>query len=640
MLLLLGVWEMNEKNKSSRIQILKRIGHTITLEHCVIRFIMAWCFVSFLKTIYVLRQGFKGVSSLEGMRFWGFGVHIIIVLALFLAIYALFEITKNVLLEKILLFAVTFSYAVLCVLEYRDIYFCIALTALMAFVVVYVFHAIEENSVRNIKIRDCEGNFRNASKTLSCDIHAARSDMNVHGYRAGLVAAGLLFVAFTGICTAMRYYTYAAPNFDLGLFSQMFHYMKTTLTMNTTCERDMLLSHLRVHLSPVFWLILPFYALFSSPATLQVMQAVFIALGLIPLTLICRNHQFSRFETLLVGICYVTYPVMSGGCFYDIHENLFLPLFLLLLLWFMEKNHTAGMVISAALVFSIKEDAPIYVAFIALYMMAGRKMYKKGAALFGMSVVYFVFATTLLAHIGEGAMVYRFNNMIYEGDGSMLGIVKSVFSNPAYLITQVVRADNIEFILQVFAPLLFLPFFSKKWQRFILFGPLVMFNLMSDYTYFHNIFFQYVFGSGTLLLYVMILNVTDFKQRTRSCAIPMLAVAGVLFFITIMWDKTAYVKRYYNKYNQTIYAQMDEALALIPEEASVTATAFLCPALSNHDILYELYYTDERTEYIALDLRGGTKDYSADTYLNDARYETVYYEPFRIAVFRDRQWRD
>ena len=65
-----------------------------------------------------------------------------------------------------------------------------------------------------------------------------------------------------------------------------------------------------------------------------------------------------------------------------------------------------------------------------------------------------------------------------------------------------------------------------------------------------------------------------------------------------------------------------------------------CPALSDRDILYELYYTDKTTEYIALDLRTGSTDFNVDDYLNNDRYETIYYKAFQIAVFRDLQYND
>ena len=59
--------------------------------------------------------------------------------------------------------------------------------------------------------------------------------------------------------------------------------------------------------------------------------------------------------------------------------------------------------------------------------------------------------------------------------------------------------------------------------------------------------------------------------------------------------------------------------------------------ISKRDVLYEKYYTDKesQTEYIILDLRLGTTEYNVNDYLNSDKYETVFYTPYRVAVFKN-----
>ena len=54
------------------------------------------------------------------------------------------------------------------------------------------------------------------------------------------------------------------------------------------------MSHMKVHISPAWFLILPFYAIFESPVTIQVIQAVILVLPVILLAKICSNHNFSK----------------------------------------------------------------------------------------------------------------------------------------------------------------------------------------------------------------------------------------------------------------------------------------------------------------------------------------------------------
>ena len=96
---------------------------------------------------------------------------------------------------------------------------------------------------------------------------------------------------FTAVCAVtactvisvigcLRYKTFSTPNYDFGLFCNMFHNMKETGLPLVTSERDRLLSHFAVHISPIYYLLLPFYWIFPSPLTLQIGQAVALMLGM------------------------------------------------------------------------------------------------------------------------------------------------------------------------------------------------------------------------------------------------------------------------------------------------------------------------------------------------------------------------
>ncbi len=590
-----------------------KLKNGFSLRHCVISIVMAWCFVSVVQTFFInIKQGY----TVDNLNFTGqvnYLFDIICIIGLAVILYAVYMKLKKPMLEKVMLFVVTFFYSIIITAQYDNTFYCLLVAGLMVFSVAYCFEGVNTQLIK---------------------IHSVT-------YKLILAIGFVTFVGVIGGSLVLKYLTYSSPNFDLGLFSQMFHYMSSDLSMKTTSERDVLLSHFCVHISPIFYCILPLYMLYKSAATLQFAQALVIGLAVFPLAGICRHLKLSRFETALFCIAYLLYPVVSGGCFYDIHENIFLPLCIFTLLYYCEKESWIGIIISTVFLLGVKEDAAVYAVCIGLYTLFYKKMYKKSIFIIVISGLYFIFTTELLSKIGEGVMSYRFDNMIYGGGGSMVGIIRTVITNPAYILTQIMQQEKIEFIIQTLAPLCFMPLFSKKWYRFIFFIPYVLFNLMSDYQYFHSIYFQYVFGSGALLFYLSVRNVADIDIKLRSRIIPMVTVASSLFFITLVSEK---VEKYYNyysdKYERSIYKVLDEAVSSVPENASVTATTFLCPALSNRDVLYELYYTDKEseTEYTVLDLRVATTEYNVNTYLDSEDYEVVYYVPFRVGVFKNKKY--
>ena len=578
-----------------------KLKNGFSLRHWVISIVMAWCFVSVVQTFFInIKQGY----TVDNLNFTGqvnYLFDIICIIGLAVILYAVYMKLKKPMLEKVMLFVVTFFYSIIITAQYDNTFYCLLVAGLMVFSVAYCFEGVNTQLIK---------------------IHSVT-------YKLILAIGFVTFVGVIGGSLVLKYLTYSSPNFDLGLFSQMFHYMSSDLSMKTTSERD------------VFYCILPLYMLYKSAATLQFAQALVIGLAVFPLAGICRHLKLSRFETALFCIAYLLYPVVSGGCFYDIHENIFLPLCIFTLLYYCEKESWIGIIISTVFLLGVKEDAAVYAVCIGLYTLFYKKMYKKSIFIIVISGLYFIFTTELLSKIGEGVMSYRFDNMIYGGGGSMVGIIRTVITNPAYILTQIMQQEKIEFIIQTLAPLCFMPLFSKKWYRFIFFIPYVLFNLMSDYQYFHSIYFQYVFGSGALLFYLSVRNVADIDIKLRSRIIPMVTVASSLFFITLVSEK---VEKYYNyysdKYERSIYKVLDEAVSSVPENAAVTATTFLCPALSNRDVLYELYYTDKEseTEYTVLDLRVATTEYNVNTYLDSEDYEVVYYVPFRVGVFKNKKY--
>ena len=88
----------------------------------------------------------------------------------------------------------------------------------------------------------------------------------------GVFSIVALYVVYLSVVFIYKVKTFDGSTFDIGLFSQMFHRMSTDLTAITTLERDRVLSHFAVHISPIFYLMLPFYKLFPHVETLEVLQ--------------------------------------------------------------------------------------------------------------------------------------------------------------------------------------------------------------------------------------------------------------------------------------------------------------------------------------------------------------------------------
>lgn len=438
------------------------------------------------------------------------------------------------------------------------------------------------------------------------------SYVKMHTPVAILLATLAGLVCFGGIAVlgVLRYKTFGTPNFDFGIWCNMFYNMKETGLAMVTCERDMLLSHFAVHISPVYYLLLPFYCLFPSPLTLQIGQAVVLAAGVIPVYLLARHFKLSNQHTVLCTILYALFPVITTGCSFDLHENCFLPLLLLFTFYFYEIKKPFAMYLCAILVLSVKEDAAVYLLFFALFLIISEKKCLHGSVLAAMAVGYFLLCGYLLETTGTGMMSDRYNNLIYNTDDGLVGAIKTIFLNPGYLLTQLfadedLKWDKVMYIIYMLLPLGVLPFVTKKPSRWLLVAPMLI-NLLTMYPYQPRIGFQYHFGVAAFLIYAMLKNLPDIKSpevrrtllcvATAACLCSYLITAGPLVGSRIKnWEE-----------NHESFEQMEAFLEeAVPEDASVAASTFLLPHIADRDEIYEVYYHKNKpdVEYVVLDAR-------------------------------------
>lgn len=436
-----------------------------------------------------------------------------------------------------------------------------------------------------------------------------------------LLVLAVITILYLGSLLVLRVYLFKTVTFDFGIFVQMFYYMKETLIPYTTCERNELLSHFAVHFSPFYYFILPFYILFPYPVTLIIVQLLAVASGVIPLYLMSRRKKLSPLA--VIGICsvYLCYPALRGGLFFDFHENKFLAPLVLWLLYFFDlekfdRKKIAGITVFTLLILMVKEDAPIYTACIGLFQAVYKKDKRDkiaGLTIMVFSVIYFFVVFHFMGIFGDaGGAITSFgrykNLMITEYDG-IGGLVLNMLKDPAYVMSQLLTTEKLEFLLWMFLPVLFLPLQSRNLATYILLIPLVVLNLLSNYPYQHSIYFQYTYASGTLVIYLSLLELSKRKgirgKKTGIC----LLVVSLIMSASCISDRNVYYQDY-----SLYHEQVDdvwELLKQIPEDASVAASTKFVPVLAERDVIYR-FSEGADTDYIVLALDGTDGESNAE----------------------------
>ena len=577
---------------------------TQTLERVICRLIASWC--AFAATLTLVREEFWDITFAKDISL---SLPLLVTVLVFLLLTGLSLLLRYYPTDALFLLLFSTVCVVRWLLGYGEgdaeqkLLFCLGVTVVYALFVLY------------------------AMKQLLPLLRFFRAKGRTVWICAGIGA--LAAFAILSAISCLRYKTFATPNFDFGIFTNMFHHMRTTGLPLVTCERDALLSHFAVHISPIYYLLLPLYLIFPSPLTLQIGQAAVLMLGVIPVVLLARHYRLSPRVQILLALLYCFYPVLSTGCFYDLHENCFLPLCLLWTFYFFEKEKPIPMYIAAICVLAVKEDAAIYLLIFAAYMILGRKKYLHGGVIALLSAVYFLLATHLINTVGDGVLNNRFDNLIAPGEEGLGGILQLALTNPGYLLTQLFTEQEsgwgkIAYLLQMLLPLAFLPLLTKKPSRWILLSPLLI-SLLSHYVYLYDVGFQYHFGTAAFLVYAAIGNLPAIRISARRTILALAAACCLCLYLSLVPTKLASYAERWERGKET-YLRMEEILAELPEDASLNVSSFLLPHVAERDEVYQVRYHGNKpdVDFVVLDVRSDAQTKVVNAYLSEGY--TVYAE--------------
>ena len=452
------------------------------------------------------------------------------------------------------------------------------------------------------------------------------------GLIAVLMGGWILFLLLSAY---LRYAT--SPSTSTALYIQLMESLRSGFSFDTTLEFGESVSHLAAHISPIFLVYLPFYAVIPSPVTLMVLQTAAVCSAVIPLWMIARRKGLSPALSLLVCALLCTFPAVWCGAAGSFHEYALLLPLLLWLLWALETNRKILPWVFASLILCVRETCAIHLFAVGLYhLITNRKACEtdvslqdrraKGLWLMGLSFIYFTVAMILLTYVGKGTLITRFENVtgIYATDFGTL--IRELIFNPAIALYEMLTEAKLHYLLCLLLPLGLLPLFSRKKAGLVFLLPLLLLNLLSDFPYHYNSDYPYSFGVAALGLYLTVEALATLSALPeRAHLVKRLATAAVCCTLIIGGLRVAE----YTPFLNDAQSGKDEAktitrvLKTVEDTASVSASGHLLASLAARDEIYTLSRNVE-TDYVVLDLREGWEIASEKSYTVE-HYEKLGY---------------
>ena len=428
-----------------------------------------------------------------------------------------------------------------------------------------------------------------------------------------VLVSAIGYASYTGYWSIEQHHRLATSSFDLGIIDNlMFNAMSGHGFRAPVLFGPSGGSLLAGHANFVLYLFLPFYWLSPRAETLLIIQSVLLGFAAIPLYGFAKT-QLPRWSAALVSVAYLLYAPLHGLNFYDFH---YLPVsifFLFCLFWALSTNRTVLTWVLWAICVSIREDVPVGLAMLGVFLVFSGYRVRTGLWMTVLSLISFVLIKFVIMQMaGTWWFANLYEDLMPEGARNYGGVIMTLLSNPAYVVSTLITEEKLTYALHLLAPLVFLPL--RRWTYlWLLFAGFFFTLLTTGYKPTVSLAFQYTSHWIPYLFAAAVLAMSGMGRSRlgvihRRAALTALLVGVVLHSLSFgaILRPTKFVGGFQKipfhvtEAERVRYRDLRKVIARIPPEASVAATDSESPHISNRVTAYPFRTGSGDAEYLLI----------------------------------------
>lgn len=463
-----------------------------------------------------------------------------------------------------------------------------------------------------------------------------------------VVLLALLYSASFSYYTIINHRALGTQAFDLGIFDNtLYSALHGEPFYSTVMNGDEPVNIISCHAEYAMLLLVPIYALYPHAETLLVIQSTLLGFAAVPLYLFARTLLRPGIA-VWIAFLYLMFAPLHGPNFYDFH---FLPLavFFHFFLYYAIAAHKKWLSVAmVALLFALREDIPLGLAVLGLFLSGSGIRPRFGLILAVVSAVFFVINKfVIMRAFGSWWFEDIYVELFADGKRGYGSVLRTLATNPVYTAGTLLRIEKLNYALHMLAPLAFVSL--RRYGLALLLIPGFFFTLLTTaYPATVSIAFQYTthwipyLFLGLVLYFVVLERGTEGALRRR--ALLGAVVVGVVshsynFGAILQHEKFVggfrEVKFSLSEKARARYEALRELVATIPKDARVAATEEMTPHISNRLRAYAFRYDFGVVDYMLVH-KGGMDDDTKRMFretLKKAPYRLVRQIPGDIFLF-------
>ena len=402
-----------------------------------------------------------------------------------------------------------------------------------------------------------------------------------------LALAGIigLWIFVFGLLVWRRHDRFASFGLDMAIFDQALWLLSRFGSQFMSIRGLDVFGH---HASFAFYLLVPFYWLGAGPHFVNLLQVVTLAMGAVPIFLLARHRLDDKWMALLLAGAFLAHPAMGFLAWELFHPETIAITFLLFAYWFAIRERWKWFAVMAVVAVLWKEDVALTVLVLGL-LIAWRGNRRVGLLTAGLALGWFLFVTRLLLPTISGSHAFYLSFFSDLGD-SPSEIIANLILHPSRLSRRVFADDAESYMWKMTAPFGFTPLAAPA---VLLVGiPQALVNLISVNNFTRTINYHYAALPLTGLVLGMVEGIAA-AARKRPAAKGILVgfTLASSLAATLAWGLSPigheYRRGWWPHGVDPRRQAKEAALAMLPDNAGVSATYLFTAHLTHREKIYE-----------------------------------------------------